>query len=399
MAEVGETMAASSGGEGGVEAPHRLERKWTFWFDNQSKPKQGAAWGSALRKVYTFDTVEEFWCLYDQIFRPSKLPANTDFHCFKSGIEPKWEDPECANGGKWTVTCNRKATLDTLWLETLMALIGEQFEESEEICGIVVSVRQRQDKLALWTKAASNEAVQMSIGRKWKEIIDFNEKIVYSFHVHPFTTLKPQESVYHRRGNCQATMKPSILAFVLLIIAICSGVVAAAARSPAEFVRESCMVTQYPALCEQCLVAYAQAVHLSKHELARAALSVSADRAGSASAFVRRMSAGGGKSLRSREAGAVRDCIGTMQDSEDRLRRSVREMRRMGRPRSPRFAWHLSNVRTWVSASLTDETTCLDGLSQYASPAVRAAIRKKVLEVSQVTSNALALVNQLSPRN
>ena len=61
MAEVGETMAASSGGEGGVEAPHRLERKWTFWFDNQSKPKQGAAWGSALRKVYTFDTVEEFW--------------------------------------------------------------------------------------------------------------------------------------------------------------------------------------------------------------------------------------------------------------------------------------------------------------------------------------------------
>lgn len=41
--------------------PHKLERKWTFWFDNQSKPKQGAAWGTSLRKVYTFDTVEEFW--------------------------------------------------------------------------------------------------------------------------------------------------------------------------------------------------------------------------------------------------------------------------------------------------------------------------------------------------
>lgn len=40
---------------------HRLERKWSFWFDNQSKPKQGAAWGSSLRKIYTFDTVEEFW--------------------------------------------------------------------------------------------------------------------------------------------------------------------------------------------------------------------------------------------------------------------------------------------------------------------------------------------------
>lgn len=40
---------------------HKLERKWTFWFDNQSRPKQGAAWGTSLRKVYTFDTVEEFW--------------------------------------------------------------------------------------------------------------------------------------------------------------------------------------------------------------------------------------------------------------------------------------------------------------------------------------------------
>ncbi|KAG6759184.1 hypothetical protein NC652_025126 [Populus alba x Populus x berolinensis] len=52
--------------------PHKLERKWTFWFDNQSKPNQGAAWGTSLRKIYSFDTVEEFWCLYEQIFKPSK---------------------------------------------------------------------------------------------------------------------------------------------------------------------------------------------------------------------------------------------------------------------------------------------------------------------------------------
>ena len=44
-----------------IEQSHMLERKWTFWFDNQSRPKQGAEWGSSLRKVYTFDTVEEFW--------------------------------------------------------------------------------------------------------------------------------------------------------------------------------------------------------------------------------------------------------------------------------------------------------------------------------------------------
>lgn len=164
-----------------TKQPHKLERKWAFWFDT-TKPKQGAAWGSTLKKAYTFDTVEEFWCLYDQIFKPSKLVGNADLHLFKAGVEPKWEDPECAHGGKWTVSASRKTNLEGMWLETLMALIGEQFDEADEICGVVASARQRGDKLSLWTRNAANEAVQMGIGRKWKEIIDVTDKINFSFH-------------------------------------------------------------------------------------------------------------------------------------------------------------------------------------------------------------------------
>ncbi|WOL06153.1 21 kDa protein-like [Canna indica] len=195
-------------------------------------------------------------------------------------------------------------------------------------------------------------------------------------------------------------MQRIIVVFVLLAAATCiSATGGSGSDSPTAFVRDACKRTRYPSLCEQYLAAYAPTVHRSKRELARAALAVSADRARSASAFVSRMSAGAQKSLRSREAGAVRDCLETLRDSVDRLRQSVKEMSAMGRARSPRFAWHLSNVQTWVSAALTDETTCLDGLSQFAGPAVRASIRKKVMEVAQVTSNALALVNELSPRN
>lgn len=56
------------------------------------------------------------------MFKPSKLPANADFHLFKTGVEPKWEDPECANGGKWSVTVSRKPQLDTMWLETVFII-------------------------------------------------------------------------------------------------------------------------------------------------------------------------------------------------------------------------------------------------------------------------------------
>ncbi|RRT75052.1 hypothetical protein B296_00027151 [Ensete ventricosum] len=269
MAEVSETMAASSGGEDVVAAPHRLERKWTFWFDNQSKPKQGAAWGTALRKVYTFDTVEEFWwydtpdgrsvppdlyydlwcfrassryfelqvfhrivskvcitdgygpylvvridhmlsgdtinwgCFHLVITRNRPMTVNFDRCCPQSGGisrgrrkkrkgEPRdptllsLDDPDHRpRGEEASMRLHGENKLRRLlgeetrvrslgdivilsnfcyafnWILQLMALIGEQFEESEEICGIVVSVRQRQDKLALWTKAASNEAVQV----------------------------------------------------------------------------------------------------------------------------------------------------------------------------------------------------------------------------------------------
>lgn len=43
----------------------------------------------------------------------------------------------------------------------MMACIGEQFTEGDEICGVVVNVRARQDRLCMWTKTASNEAAQV----------------------------------------------------------------------------------------------------------------------------------------------------------------------------------------------------------------------------------------------
>lgn len=71
---------------------------------------------------------------------------------------------------------------DTLWLYTILAMIGEQFDEGDELCGAVVSIRKNQEKLALWTKTASNEAAQVSIAKQWKEMLDYPEKIGYIVH-------------------------------------------------------------------------------------------------------------------------------------------------------------------------------------------------------------------------
>ena len=45
-------------------------------------------------------------------------------------------------------------------------MIGEQFDHGDEICGAVVSVRSRQEKIAIWTKNASNETAQVVLSKR-----------------------------------------------------------------------------------------------------------------------------------------------------------------------------------------------------------------------------------------
>ncbi|GMH15736.1 hypothetical protein Nepgr_017577 [Nepenthes gracilis] len=177
----GEEVTSSLKPSKAISMAHPLENSWTFWFDNPSAKLKQAEWGTSMRPIYTFSTVEEFWSIYNNIHHPSTLVLRADLYCFKYQIEPKWEDPICANGGSWTANFPR-GKCDTAWLYTLLAMIGEQFDHGNEICGAVVNVRNRQDKIALWTKNAADEAAQLNIGQQWKKFLDYNDSIGFVFH-------------------------------------------------------------------------------------------------------------------------------------------------------------------------------------------------------------------------
>lgn len=59
-----DSSASSKISKGLTPQHHPLEHSWTFWFDSasarSSKSKQ-EDWGSSIRPIYTFSTVEEFW--------------------------------------------------------------------------------------------------------------------------------------------------------------------------------------------------------------------------------------------------------------------------------------------------------------------------------------------------
>ncbi|XP_028092843.1 eukaryotic translation initiation factor 4E-1-like [Camellia sinensis] len=71
----GEIVSESKSGKAVVdeEQQHPLEHSWTFWFNNPSAKSKQATWGSSIRPIYTFSTVEQFWSLYNNVPHPSKL--------------------------------------------------------------------------------------------------------------------------------------------------------------------------------------------------------------------------------------------------------------------------------------------------------------------------------------
>jgi len=179
-----------------VQAPeHPLEYPWTLFYDTKSNkipappvnvvegppsahflaPESGE-YEAGLTVIGDFDTVESFCRYFNWLKPPSKLEKNSNYHLFKKGIKPMWEDEANANGGKWVLTMkNNPQLLDRCWNWLAMALVGEDLDEGDEICGAVVSLRSKVDRIQLWTRSKDDVEKINGIGRKMVKLLDVSE--------------------------------------------------------------------------------------------------------------------------------------------------------------------------------------------------------------------------------
>jgi translation initiation factor 4E len=139
-------------------------------------PPESTEYEAGLTIIGEFDTVEEFCRYFNWLKPPSKLEKNSNYHIFKSGIKPMWEDPANANGGKWVLTMkNNPALLDRCWSWLAMALVGEELEEGDEICGAVVSLRSKVDRIQVWTRSKEDVEKLNGIGKRLVKLLDVSE--------------------------------------------------------------------------------------------------------------------------------------------------------------------------------------------------------------------------------
>ncbi|KAJ5647224.1 Eukaryotic translation initiation factor [Penicillium lividum] len=159
---------------------HPLKSTWIVWY-RPPTPKYSDYEKSTV-PLASISSVESFWAVYSHLKRPSLLPTVSDYHIFKKGIRPVWEDEANKRGGKWIVRL-KKGVADRYWEDLLLAMVGDQFAEAgDEVCGAVLSVRGGEDVLSVWTRidGGRNIKIRETIKRLLAFPLDTN--IIWKSH-------------------------------------------------------------------------------------------------------------------------------------------------------------------------------------------------------------------------
>uniref|UniRef100_A0A8C6VFB5 Eukaryotic translation initiation factor 4E family member 2 n=1 Tax=Naja naja TaxID=35670 RepID=A0A8C6VFB5_NAJNA len=139
--------------------------------------------GHSVPGVLLTSKVEQFWRFYSHMVRPGDLTGHSDFHLFKEGIKPMWEDDANKNGGKWIIRL-RKGLASRCWENLILAMLGEQFMVGEEICGAVVSVRFQEDIISIWNKTASDQATTARIRDTLRRVLNLPPNTIMEYKTH-----------------------------------------------------------------------------------------------------------------------------------------------------------------------------------------------------------------------
>jgi translation initiation factor 4E len=166
-----------------TESGQALQNSYTFWYHRRRGDKKNVDYNESTKQIESFGTVQAFWQIYDHIVRPNEFKVTTDYHLFKKGIKPTWEDPANNNGGKWMVRL-KKGLASRYWEELILAIIGEQFDAGEEICGAVVSVRTSEDIISIWNQNSDNKEATNKIRDQMRRILNLPSFIPIEYKKH-----------------------------------------------------------------------------------------------------------------------------------------------------------------------------------------------------------------------
>ncbi|KAF3926693.1 hypothetical protein ABW21_db0203515 [Orbilia brochopaga] len=206
----GPTFASAAAAANQKKAPPEVTKSplrytWVVWYRAPGNRNQD--YEKSTQPIAQFSTVEEFWTVYAHLRKPGNLPHVSDYHIFKQGIRPVWEDSENRKGGKWIIRL-KKGISNRYWEDLVLAIVGDQFGESgEDICGAVLSIRNAEDVLSIWTRVQN--ATTLKIRETIKRVLGCPPETVIIFKTHDESIAQernvqgqiPSQGQSHRQTN------------------------------------------------------------------------------------------------------------------------------------------------------------------------------------------------------
>ncbi|KAG0498228.1 hypothetical protein HPP92_002919 [Vanilla planifolia] len=152
---------------------------------------------------------------------------------------------------------------------------------------------------------------------------------------------------------------------------------------PTQAISQTCGLTRYPALCVSSLANFPGALDAGERELVHISLNMTRQRV---SASLYGASSIAGVTMDRLARSAYDDCVELLDDSVDQLSRSLEAV-------SPKAADGADDedVLTWLSAALTNQDTCAEGLDGVADGYVRRQMTNYLKDLEELVSNSLAI--------
>jgi translation initiation factor 4E len=131
----------------------------------------------SIKTIAKFNTVEEFWKVFQRIKKPEQYKIGLDLLLFKDNIKPMWEDDCNKNGGKISLKLKKEYTC-LIWEEIVIDFIGNLFTESvcSKINGIILSMRRDYNFIQIWFKDYSVEFGK-EIEKEFRKVLNIPDEV------------------------------------------------------------------------------------------------------------------------------------------------------------------------------------------------------------------------------
>ncbi|CAM1508404.1 Fc.00g052520.m01.CDS01 [Cosmosporella sp. VM-42] len=144
--------------------PLPTQHYWNVYFDRQAKeqkPAEGEEYHAQLEQLGSqIESVQDFW-RYANNTPVDQIKMRESIYLFKSGFKPIWEDRRNINGGSWTFRVPKSIGPD-VWTRVQLLAIGEKLQsvldESDQLCGVGLSVRFNSHLISIWHRDASKKS-------------------------------------------------------------------------------------------------------------------------------------------------------------------------------------------------------------------------------------------------